>query len=123
MGGACEHVEAAEIARAQRPNSVRFQAEEDLLALAAAAASAGVMGEREVDRVMKMHRAACASGVPLAAKLGDTGYFVVRDDGDSRYLPAGWAHVLSGREAGEGAAAVVRSRGGADEIEIGCKVR
>lgn len=62
-----------------------------------------VLGKHEVDPIMHMYRAACVSGVPLAAKLGDTGYYVVRD-GDDRSVPAGWAHVLCDREGRGGIA-------------------
>ncbi|CAM9496642.1 unnamed protein product, partial [Laminaria digitata] len=95
--GACEHAEAAVTTHAQRPKSVMFHAEEDFLALAKEAADEGVLGEHEVNPIMHMYHAACASGVPLAAKLGDTGYYVVRD-GSDQSVPAGWAHVFCDRE-------------------------
>lgn len=119
---ACEHAEAATKTHAQRPTSVRFLAEEDFLALATEAADMGVLGEHEVDPIMRMYRAACASGVPLAAKLGNTGYYVVRD-GDDRSVPAGWAHVLYDREGGGGTATPNGGKTDDKGAEVVCKVR
>lgn len=120
--GACEHAEAAVTTHAQRPKSVMFHAEEDFLALAKEAADEGVLGEHEVNPIMHMYHAACASGVPLAAKLGDTGYYVVRD-GSDQSVPAGWAHVFCDREGGEGTAALYGRKVDDREVELVCKVR
>lgn len=117
---ACEHGQAARTTPARQPTSLTFHAEEDLLALATQAVGEGVLGEDDVDRIMDMYRTACRSGVPIAAKLGDTGYYVVRD-GDDRYYPAGWAHVLCDLEGG--GSAVARKKRKTGYREVVCKVR
>lgn len=116
----CEHGEAARNTPAQQPKAVRFDAEADLHALAMEATSAGVLGADVVDRIIEKYRAACASGVPLVAKLGETGYYVVWD-GDNRSYPAGWAHVLCDLEGGASTAS--RKKRKTEHRAIVCKVR
>lgn len=117
---ACEHGEAARNTPAHQPKAVRFHAESDLLALATEAVAAGVLGEKEVEQILKKYRAACGFGVPLVAKLGETGYYVVWD-GDNRSYPAGWAHVLCDLEGGASTAS--RKKRKTEHRPIVCKVR
>ena len=115
----CRHGAAALSVQAQNPTSLVI-AEDELLAMANAAMDMGVLGSDTVLTIMSMYRKAGAVGVALVAKLGGTGYHVVREN-SNRSFPGGWAHVFYDDESSVSRASRRRRR--KEHPQLMCKVK